>query len=536
MLDSISSGGTTLIVPSNFEKVNKKGLGELMKDALGFEMIQYVRDNSPPQRQGEQAAAGYAADWLGYFCVALESMVAVAMTAADQVERMCLVSMIYCWFNDRLLKQNKQGTAHTSQIHRCNPYSEANAVARAQNESLASPEVSHLPQPRGYRTLEDLPPHLQGAAASLASEAAKHVGYISTGDEALDVEVYKLWVTARKQQQLEDDVRSQLSLRLAQRDSRAPRRPYSAGAVRPPPRTAALQSRPSSAIMRRLVQQSDGVNADETSGILARPVRAVGGQEAYLRCDSDDDVDRPLSGAVRQLKETPHSTFYSSLIARERPYSARKFQELAAEDSEIKVLYRNTNYRRMPLTLPQIKWLEDQEKTKKIVADELARLKAEAEKVKAQKAKAKSAEPKKGDKKESKGDKSKKEAPAAKKTNGSTKVKKQLPRIAAYIPVFDSDVASANDANGPMRVREIDECDRVEEAFRKLDRSQSFMKDLSLKLRNILITPQDKPVCLAAFNMKGPMDGLRKNPAPEEKWRKFVLPKIKAKGSSKKKK
>ena len=46
---------------------------------------------------------------------------------------------------------------------------------------------------------------------------------------------------------------------------------------------------------------------------------------------------------------------------RERPISPTLFKTLSEADPETKVLYRHTNFRRMPLTARQEKWLEDRE-------------------------------------------------------------------------------------------------------------------------------------------------------------------------------
>lgn len=46
---------------------------------------------------------------------------------------------------------------------------------------------------------------------------------------------------------------------------------------------------------------------------------------------------------------------------------------IAANDSEFKVHYRHTNYRRMPLTDAQQQWLEAQEAQRKLKSETLAR-------------------------------------------------------------------------------------------------------------------------------------------------------------------
>ena len=48
-------------------------------------------------------------------------------------------------------------------------------------------------------------------------------------------------------------------------------------------------------------------------------------------------------------------------VNHERPISPTLFKTLSEADPETKVLYRHTNFRRMPLTARQEKWLEDRE-------------------------------------------------------------------------------------------------------------------------------------------------------------------------------
>jgi hypothetical protein len=205
-------------------------------------------------------------------------------------------------------------------------------------------------------------------------------------------------------------------------------------------------------------------------------------------------------------QQTGMSAANKSLVARERPTSSRKFQELAATDPELKVLYRHSNFRRMPLTIEQLKWIEEQEKLRKLSV-EAAESKGDANKGKAMKTTAVST-----------GGKPKPSKPADKKDS------KQLPVIASFIPSFDTTASSQpSDANGPMRQKEILECERVEAAFKKfLGVDEASMEALSQKLRTVLITPQDRPECLSVFNMRGPTEGLRINPAAPDRWRKFA--------------
>ena len=64
--------------------------------------------------------------------------------------------------------------------------------------------------------------------------------------------------------------------------------------------------------------------------------------------------------AVKFRREVP--------VLRERPVSANRFHAISQNDAELKVHYRHTNYRRMPLTATQEAWLEakEQERAKRV--------------------------------------------------------------------------------------------------------------------------------------------------------------------------
>lgn len=172
----------------------------------------------------------------------------------------------------------------------------------------------------------------------------------------------------------------------------------------------------------------------------------------------------------------------------------------------------------MPLTAEQIKWVEEQDRIKKSLAEEKERQRLEKANSKAL------AKGKNNDKAKSKPSKTKRLDD------------KSIPQPAKFSPVFDSINVAEAEANGPMRRKEIEDCERIEVAFRKYHNLQdSAMTKLSEKLRRALITPQDKPECLSSFQLRGPTDGLRKNPNPSDTWRKFNPKKTKAKGKMKKK-
>lgn len=173
----------------------------------------------------------------------------------------------------------------------------------------------------------------------------------------------------------------------------------------------------------------------------------------------------------------------------------------------------------MPLTPEQIKWVEDQERIKRNIAEELEKQRSELANAKAA----------------TKGKAADKPKPKAAKTKKLDV--KSLPQPAAFPPNFDSTTNAEVEANGPMRRKEIEDCERIEAAFRKYHNLEDAeMSKLSEKLRRVLITPQDKPECLSLLQLRGPTDGLHKNPKPAETWRRFNPKKTKGKGKKKKSK
>ena len=171
----------------------------------------------------------------------------------------------------------------------------------------------------------------------------------------------------------------------------------------------------------------------------------------------------------------------------------------------------------MPLTPEQMKWVEEQERIKRTIAEELEKQRMEISSAKAT----------------GKGKSDNKPKPKPAKTKKTDL--KSLPQLASFPPTFDSTTNVDVEANGPMRRKEIEDCERVEAAFRKYHNLQEAeMAALSEKLRRVLITPQDQPECLSLLQLRGPTDGLSKNPNPSETWRKFNPKKTKGKGTKKK--
>ena len=160
----------------------------------------------------------------------------------------------------------------------------------------------------------------------------------------------------------------------------------------------------------------------------------------------------------------------------DRPKSGTLFREMAEADSEFKVMYRHTNFRRMPLTARQEKWLEDQEAQRVKISYEVAKKLVEDEALKAAKKKekegGKDGKGKKDEKKDKKDDKKSKEA-AAKAALLAAKAKPPPPKYKSatqfmqmHFPNFDGDDEEDRiESCGPMKITQMAEVERVCDAF-----------------------------------------------------------------------
>ena len=63
----------------------------LNEDMLGYELLLFIKT----ARRQEDVSL-----WSSYFTKALESVIALALQAADDIERQCFISSIYCWQAD----------------------------------------------------------------------------------------------------------------------------------------------------------------------------------------------------------------------------------------------------------------------------------------------------------------------------------------------------------------------------------------------------------------------------------------------------
>ena len=213
-----------------------------------------------------------------------------------------------------------------------------------------------------------------------------------------------------------------------------------------------------------------------------------------------------------------------SVPRRDRPQSATMLRDVANADPELKVHYRQSNFRRMPMTDEQNSWLDAQEKTReKKMAARIEEMKAAASA--------------KGDK--GKGDKDKGKDKGGKDKGGKDKGKgkgkaepEEKPKIKCkyksaddfmrqHFPNFDSE--------GPLRTWQLLEVKQILEQVGEQTVTESA-------LVKALVIPQDKPESICQEGLRKPGEGLMVNPLPEEFWRKGVEGGGKKKGGKKGKK
>ena len=249
----------------------------------------------------------------------------------------------------------------------------------------------------------------------------------------------------------------------------------------------------------------------------------------YMQLSDSDDDDKPAReihankpgtgakggkkggkaaavAAVKFKREVP--------VVRERPVSASRFHSISQNDAELKVHYRHTNYRRMPLTTTQEVWLEgkEQERAKKS-ADMAAKLLEEAA--------AKGGKGGKGDKKDDKGKgKGKgKKGPAEPVEKPPCKYKSAHEFMSVNFPDFEDD--ANGEAQGPMRMMQLLECARVMGSMNEFGMEGAVS---AKTVEKALLIPQDKPESVSLENMRDSgIEGLMTNPAPKELWRKVAF-------------
>ncbi len=218
-------------------------------------------------------------------------------------------------------------------------------------------------------------------------------------------------------------------------------------------------------------------------------------------------------------------------VVRERPVSASRFHTISQNDAELKVHYRHTNYRRMPLTATQEAWLEGKEEERaKKSADMAAKLLEEAA---AKGGKGGKGGDKKDDKGKGKGKGKGKKGPAEPEEKPPCKYKSAHEFMSTHFPDFEDD--ADGEAQGPMRMMQLLECARVMGSINAFGMEGSVSAET---VRKALLVPQDKPESVSLENMRNSgIEGLMKNPAPEAFWRKVAFKSAggKKKGGKKKK-
>lgn len=224
-------------------------------------------------------------------------------------------------------------------------------------------------------------------------------------------------------------------------------------------------------------------------------------------------------------------------VTRDRPQSSRQFREVALNDSELKVHYRYSNYRRMPLTEEHQEWLQGRESEREKKSNDMAIQLVEAAAAKDEKGKGKDKDKDKegkdkgGKDKGGKGGKGAAAAAPEEPVKIKCKYSSAAQFMAAQFPNFDQ-ADERSDSHGPMRSLQLIECARIMGAMHEFGEAGSVTERA---LRRALVVPQDKPEAIALENLRdSEMEGLWRNPMPFEFWRKVVIAKAKKGGGKKK--
>eukprot|EP01035_Chromulina_nebulosa_P021883 gene21883-28329_t len=250
-------------------------------------------------------------------------------------------------------------------------------------------------------------------------------------------------------------------------------------------------------------------------------------QENYMQISDSDDDDKPdrgtskpahaAHGGNRKKGSKPTAAQihfkHEKPVVRERPQSAKVFRAIAMDDPELKVFYRHSNFRRMPMTAQQEKWVE------KLFDDRAAKAAKKKDKG-GDKDKKKDGKKKDKDKDKGKVENVEKPKPIYKSADHF---------MATHFPAFEGD--DDPEAIGPMRTVQLME---VATILGSCEESGVHIRESTL--RKALVIPQDKPeaVCLEA--MKTELEGFAVNPLPKDYWREMKMGKKKGKGGKKKKK
>eukprot|EP00605_Chrysophyceae_sp_TOSAG23-4_P001564 GSChrysophyteH1.ASY1.ANO1.1715.1 assembled CDS len=249
----------------------------------------------------------------------------------------------------------------------------------------------------------------------------------------------------------------------------------------------------------------------------------------YMQLSDSDDDDKPvkeLKGVTAKVKgggkkkdakanAAPAAKFRREKpLIRERPVSATRFRDVATNDTELKVHYRHTNYRRMPLTMQQEAWLEEREGEREKKSNELAATLVEAVEAKSGKGKKDAKGGKDAGKDAGKGGKKGGKA-VEEPVKPPSKYTSAAHFMSVAFPNFEPD--DDTDTQGPMRMMQLVECARIMGAMDDFGMKGAVTEEA---LRKALLIPQDKPEAISLENMrKTETEGLMENPAPKEYWR-----------------
>lgn len=216
---------------------------------------------------------------------------------------------------------------------------------------------------------------------------------------------------------------------------------------------------------------------------------------------------------------------HEKMEIRDRPVSAVILKDVAANDNELKVHYRHTNFRRMPLTDAQLAWCEAREQHRKQASETLARGLAAAANAKGGKGKDKDKDKKKDAKKDTK--KAGKKGDKGGAADDTEKVKPKYASVqefmAQHFPKFEEETELETMA--PMRAVQLSEVNDIVETF-----ASYHLPVKESALKKALVIPMDKPEAVCLEGLREDKEGLMMNPLPREYWR---VCKIKGAGGKK---
>jgi hypothetical protein len=274
-----------------------------------------------------------------------------------------------------------------------------------------------------------------------------------------------------------------------------------------------------------------------------RTASRVGGRRRASSQDQSATMGHSTTNMGSKTKPLPKGMGGKVLFKRDKPInrevavSPALYRSLVDTDPELKVMYRHTNFRRMPLTARMEHWLEGREAERVRTSMELAKKMMDEEAAKSQQKKEKDGKEKGPEKDKDKAKKNEKRlkeeaAKAAKVKAPPAKYKSATQFMALNFPQFDDDSADDRVGScGPMKILQMAEVERVLDVF-----AQANVAINEAAVRKALVIPQDHPdaICLEGFRSSS-VEGLMANPLPPEYWKKSGVKKKKAGGGKRKK-